>query len=94
MAQRAFWSTVPLSRQEPVMFSRLIPHEVLARETSTAVSAHPSATGAIVLVALVLAVLIYLAIQHWKMTLAIAVVCPILLIIYGGSKIMAAVGRA
>lgn len=76
------------------MYTRLIPHEVLARATSTAVSTHPSATGVLVLVALVLAVLIYLAIQHWKITLAIAVVCPILLIVYAGSKVMAAAGWA
>jgi hypothetical protein len=75
------------------MFTRLIPHETLARATSTA-TAHPSAAGVLVLVALVLAVLIYLAIQHWKVTLAIAVVCPILLIGYAAAKIMAAVGRA
>lgn len=76
------------------MFTRLIPHEALARATSTAAAAHPSTAGVLVLVALVLAVLIYLAIQHWKVTLAIAVVCPILLIVYAASKIMAAVGRA
>lgn len=76
------------------MFTSVMPQQALARATSTAVSAHPSATGVLVLVALVLAVLIYLAIQHWKITLAIAVVCPILLIVYAGSKIMAAAGRA
>jgi hypothetical protein len=50
-------------------------------------------TGWFVLVTVILLAGAYLAVKHWKMTIAIAIVCPILLITYFATKIMAATGR-
>ncbi|HEX3591659.1 MAG TPA: hypothetical protein VHV74_18725, partial [Pseudonocardiaceae bacterium] len=64
--------------------------------TSTAAAAapvHSSMTGWFVLVTVILLAGAYLAVKHWKMTIAIAIVCPILLITYFATKIMAATGR-
>lgn len=83
----------PVSRQEPVMFSRLIPYVLVTRATSTTAPAHPSMAGVFVLVTLILLIGAYLAVKHLRVTLAVAIVCPILLITYCATKILVAVGR-